>query len=195
MQSVVSVPLCNSSARPIQLRILRTPNWSRPHWFYTLFTCAAHAQEPLVGLEEFPRPPLTKESVQRWRSALDELSAQYDNTLRRTRRMYPQSSPGSSIFPAAHDRYRGPKGAGKVRSGSHCTMKRVDLIEHSCAISTRHAVALECVEEIDAAPSDEESENHQADAYTEALFLRAFTAYENDIEEAFSALRNWRSIP
>ena len=57
---------------------LKNTNWSRPHWFYTLFTCAAHAQEPLVGLEEFPRPPLTKESVQRWRSALDELSAQYD---------------------------------------------------------------------------------------------------------------------
>ena len=39
-------------------------------------------------------------------------------------------------------------------------MKRADLIEHSCAIAARHAVTLECVEELDAAPSDEESKNH-----------------------------------
>ena len=57
---------------------LKNTNWSRPHWFYTLFTCVAHAQEPLVGLEEIPRPPHTNKSVQRWRSELDELSALYD---------------------------------------------------------------------------------------------------------------------
>ena len=64
-------------------------------------------------------------------------------------------------------------------------MKRADLIEHCHAIADRHSVTMECVDNIDGAPSDEESENHQADAYTEALFLRAFTAYENDIERLF----------
>ena len=57
---------------------LKNSNWSRPHWFYTLFTCVAHAQEPLVGLEGAPQPPLTQTSVQRWRSELDEVSALYD---------------------------------------------------------------------------------------------------------------------
>ncbi|MFZ2868817.1 hypothetical protein [Zavarzinia sp.] len=35
------------------------------------------------------------------------------------------------------------------------------------------------------APKDEESKDQQADAYAEALFLRAFTAYENDLEKLF----------
>lgn len=57
---------------------LKNTNWSRPHWFYTLFNCVSHAQSPLVGLEEAPRPPLTQDTVQHWRSELDELSALYD---------------------------------------------------------------------------------------------------------------------
>ncbi|PJI45633.1 MAG: hypothetical protein CTR54_03615 [Rhizobium sp.] len=56
---------------------LRATNWSRSHWFYTLFTCVAHALEPLNGLEDCPRPVLDEASVPLWRGALDELSALY----------------------------------------------------------------------------------------------------------------------
>ena len=59
-------------------RELRSTNWSRAHWFYTLFTCAAHAQQPLGGLEDVVQPPLHPESVQHWRGELDEISALYD---------------------------------------------------------------------------------------------------------------------
>ncbi len=57
---------------------LKNTNWSRPHWFYTLFNCVAHALSPVIGLEDQPRPLLTERTVQQWRSELDELSAQYD---------------------------------------------------------------------------------------------------------------------
>jgi hypothetical protein len=57
---------------------LKNVNWSRPHWFYTLFTCIAHAQNPLAGLEGVPQPPLDGQAIQHWRSELDELSARYD---------------------------------------------------------------------------------------------------------------------
>lgn len=57
---------------------LKNTNWSRPHWFYTLFTCVAHAQSALVGLEQTPQPALSEETVQHWRSELDEISALYD---------------------------------------------------------------------------------------------------------------------
>lgn len=57
---------------------LKNTNWARPHWFYTLFTCVAHARSPVTGLEEAPRPPLSLETVQQWRGDLDELSALYD---------------------------------------------------------------------------------------------------------------------
>ena len=57
---------------------LQNTNWARPHWFYTLFTCIAHADMPLTGLEEAARPPLDTGAVLPWRSALNEISAQYD---------------------------------------------------------------------------------------------------------------------
>ena len=57
---------------------LKNSNWSRPHWFYTLFTCAAHARSALVGLESAPRPPLNGRTVRHWRAELDEISALYD---------------------------------------------------------------------------------------------------------------------
>jgi len=57
---------------------LKNTNWSRPHWFYTLFNCVSHAHTPIVGLEQAPRPPLTEQTVQHWRGELDELSALYD---------------------------------------------------------------------------------------------------------------------
>jgi hypothetical protein len=57
---------------------LKNTNWSRPHWFYTLFNCVSHAQAAIAGLEQAPRPVLTEQTVQHWRSELDELSALYD---------------------------------------------------------------------------------------------------------------------
>lgn len=57
---------------------LKNTNWSRPHWFYTLFTCVAHANYSLTGLENVPRPPLTEQTVPHWRIGLDEISALYD---------------------------------------------------------------------------------------------------------------------
>lgn len=58
--------------------VLKSTNWARQHWFYTLFTCVAHALRPLAGLEDAARPSLTVDDVLTWRSALDEISAQYD---------------------------------------------------------------------------------------------------------------------
>ena len=57
---------------------LRNTNWSRQHWFYTLFTCVAHSQSPLTTFDGFPRPELTQETIHYWRIALDDLSANYD---------------------------------------------------------------------------------------------------------------------
>jgi hypothetical protein len=57
---------------------LKNNNWSRPHWFYTLFTCVAHAFSPLVGLEGLPRPEVSEAAIANWKNALDDLSARYD---------------------------------------------------------------------------------------------------------------------
>jgi len=57
---------------------LANTNWSRPHWFYTLFNCVAHAQSPLIGLEGAPTPALSQKTIGRWRGELDQLSALYD---------------------------------------------------------------------------------------------------------------------
>lgn len=64
-------------------------------------------------------------------------------------------------------------------------MTPADLIEYSQSIEARHIMMIQAANEIDAAPTDEESSDHQADAYAEALFLRAFTAYESDMEKLF----------
>lgn len=57
---------------------LRGTNWSRPHWFYTLFVCVAHAQRAVAGMEDAPRPPVGRQSLKQWKSRLDEISALYD---------------------------------------------------------------------------------------------------------------------
>ena len=57
---------------------LKNTNWSRQHWFYTLFTCAAHARNALGGLEGAPRPALKRGTLSHWRAELDEISALYD---------------------------------------------------------------------------------------------------------------------
>lgn len=57
---------------------LRNTNWSRPHWFYTLFNCVSHALSPVAGLEGQPRPELNDKTAKHWRAKLDQLSAMYD---------------------------------------------------------------------------------------------------------------------
>lgn len=58
---------------------LKSTNWSRPHWFYTLFTCIAHSQREIQGLAESPQPELRADTTRHWRGELDELSALYDH--------------------------------------------------------------------------------------------------------------------
>ncbi len=57
---------------------LRGTNWSRPHWFYTLFTCVAHALDPIEGLQAARRPAINRNATIHWRGELDEISALYD---------------------------------------------------------------------------------------------------------------------
>jgi hypothetical protein len=64
-------------------------------------------------------------------------------------------------------------------------MTRPELIDYRNAVAARHAAFLAQIDQIDPAPEDVESTHHQADAYAEALFLRAFTTYESDIEKLF----------
>lgn len=53
------------------------------------------------------------------------------------------------------------------------------------AIAERHKRFRAIVDSMAPAPEENESVDHLADAYAEALFLRAFTAYENDLESLF----------
>ena len=67
-------------------------------------------------------------------------------------------------------------------------MTPADLLEYSHAIAERHAATMVLVDQIEPAPTDEESSDlidQQADAYAEGLFFRVFTNYENDIEKLF----------
>ncbi len=57
---------------------LNTTNFQRVHLFYSLFCMVAHALYGLVGLEDTPRPNLTKDSIGKARVRLDEISARYD---------------------------------------------------------------------------------------------------------------------
>lgn len=60
-----------------------------------------------------------------------------------------------------------------------------ELAVYSGEINKRHAKFSRDIDELDPAPEDEESTNFLADAFAEAIFLRAFTAYENDLERLF----------
>lgn len=57
---------------------IKSTNWSRQHWFYTLFTTVAHALRPVEGLPIDIRPVLDLDRVGQWRSTLDNISALYD---------------------------------------------------------------------------------------------------------------------
>lgn len=60
-----------------------------------------------------------------------------------------------------------------------------ELTAYRDAIADRHARFLVIVDSMDPAPEDAESIDQLADAHAEAIFLRAFTAYENDLEKLF----------
>lgn len=60
-----------------------------------------------------------------------------------------------------------------------------ELAEYRDAIAERHVRFWTVVNGMDPASEDHESVEHVPDAYAEALFLRAFTAYENDLERLF----------
>lgn len=57
---------------------LRNTNWSRPHWFYTLFNCVIHTRQRLIRIKGTVPPVLDTGSIQWWRGELDQLSALYD---------------------------------------------------------------------------------------------------------------------
>ncbi len=60
-----------------------------------------------------------------------------------------------------------------------------ELIAYCDAIAARHASLEEAIGKIAVASDTVESIDYQSDAYAEAFFLRAFTAYENDLEKLF----------
>ena len=60
-----------------------------------------------------------------------------------------------------------------------------ELVEFRDSIAQRHAAIYELVDSLDAAPMDTASQDHRSDSIAEALFLRAFTAYETDVERLF----------
>lgn len=64
-------------------------------------------------------------------------------------------------------------------------MTPAELIIHRDAIAERQASMTEVLGQIAVASDSVESTDLQSDAYAEALFLRAFTAYENDLERLF----------
>jgi len=64
-------------------------------------------------------------------------------------------------------------------------MSPENLFKLRDAIEARHTVSTDLAEQLEAAPAEIESEDHNSDAIAEALFLRVFTAYESDVEKIF----------
>ena len=64
-------------------------------------------------------------------------------------------------------------------------MTPLELVELRDAITMRHAAAVIQLNDLEAASTDIQSTDHRSDAFAEAIFLRAFTAYENDVERLF----------
>ena len=64
-------------------------------------------------------------------------------------------------------------------------MTRRELRALGRRIGERHCATLELVDELDSASSEVESVDTVSDALAEALFMRAFTAYEQDVEALF----------
>ena len=62
--------------------LIKQTNWSRSHWFYTLFTCVAYCLHPKHEIMQLTvgtkRPTVNDKTVVQWRDTLDQLSALYD---------------------------------------------------------------------------------------------------------------------
>lgn len=59
-------------------KTLAQTNWSRVHWFYTLFNCVSQGLFGDVVPDFQNSPKLNSDNIISWRSALTEISAQYD---------------------------------------------------------------------------------------------------------------------
>lgn len=59
------------------------------------------------------------------------------------------------------------------------------LVEFKAQLEDRHRAAMELVNDLGPASADAASVEHKDDAFAEAVFLRAFTAYESDVERLF----------
>lgn len=57
---------------------LAQTNWSRIHWFYTLFNCVSHGLYGDIVSGAPGGPALNPHTVNTWRSTLSEISARYD---------------------------------------------------------------------------------------------------------------------
>ncbi len=64
-------------------------------------------------------------------------------------------------------------------------MNSQEFAAFSKGITGRHDQTQELVEEVDPAPTDDESTDIEADIFAEAVFLRSFAAFEVDLERLF----------
>ena len=64
-------------------------------------------------------------------------------------------------------------------------MTQTEFAEFTKEIAENHALLVEQIEGVEPAASDVESVQHAVDALAEALFLRAFTSYETNLEKLF----------
>lgn len=64
-------------------------------------------------------------------------------------------------------------------------MNSQEFAEFSKEIAGRHDETQELIEEVDPAPTDDESTDIEADIFAEAIFLRSFAAFETDLERLF----------
>ncbi|UAK24164.1 hypothetical protein [Sphingomonas nostoxanthinifaciens] len=64
-------------------------------------------------------------------------------------------------------------------------MSPEELSDFAEAAAAKNALALGMVDELEAASADVESDDFRSDGFAEAIFLRAFTAYESSVEAMF----------
>lgn len=60
-----------------------------------------------------------------------------------------------------------------------------ELVDYAAEIAARHASLAELIADLEPAPSEVESTDHRSDGFAEAIFLRAFTNFESDVEKMF----------
>ena len=166
---------------------LRNVNWSRQHWFYTLFTCVAHAVHPIVNLDDVPRPSLSCErDIRHWRSGLDEISALYDRFTERNGEDVPAYF---ARFINYAQRRTTDTEARKERArfglGSNREMTQAALVQFQSHVDSCYDRAKEVLGHLPPASSTTQSVDYETDARTEGIFFREFTRYERSSERLF----------